>query len=311
MDENGVLTLSIEVELAWGLKEGGYYLCLSKERKRETEILESILELCEQNKIPITFDFVGHLLLEKCDGDHNHGHQQGWFDEDPASDVDKDPLWYAPDLLDRILDSEVEHEIATHTFSHLWVDEISPEVLRWELEKVNEIHDKLGIKRPVSMVAPQNRVPPYEPLRVSGIKVLRRCPEDKVTSSKIKMLWNDLFSESPHEKPVLKDGILESYGDHRATLTANYLPHGRKKAHPFYRFLPISKEYWVERQKKKLRHELRDVITQTQHIHLWSHLWEMSNRWQMEIFEDFVGFIGKQENLKVKTMRELWEDFNR
>lgn len=308
----GVLTMSIEVELAWGLKESRDYQGLSQDRERETAAMDSILSISENDDVPLTFDFVGHLLLEGCDGNHYHGHPEGWFDKDPGTDVTRDPLWYAPDLVEKVLDVEVEHEVATHTFSHLWVDQVKPEVIRWELERVKELHEKRDLDRPKSLVFPQNRTPTsYEPLVDSGIKVVRVSPQDEARVSKPRMLWNDLFSKSPHDGPAMNEGVLETYGSHRASLTGNYLPHGKKPPHLFYRLLPIPKGYWKERHKRKLKNELEQVMEEGSHIHLWSHLWEMSNEHQMEIFRDLMDIVGekKKEGLKVRTMKQLWKNY--
>ncbi len=310
--KKGVLTVSLEVELAWGMKEAEDYSCFSRGRKKETRTLRRILDLCDKLDIPVTFDFVGHLLLERCDGDHNHGHPEGWFAEDPATDKEEDPLWYAPDMVDMVIDAEIDHEIATHTFSHIWVDEVEPEVLEFELDKVKKLHEKFELREPSSIVTPQNRRPiSYESLKKNGMKIIRKCPEENRTKGKVKMLWNDLFSESPRREPEIEKDILETYGSCRASLTGNYLPHGQNPPHIFYRALPVSKDHWIERHKKRLRKEVDRVIEEETNLHLWSHLWEMSNPSQMDIFEDFIKSVGekkKQEELEVKTMRSLWED---
>src|SRR5205814_2919167 len=42
-----------------------------------------------------------------------------WYACDPCSDVRTSPAWYAPDLIQQILDARVRHEIGTHSFSHI------------------------------------------------------------------------------------------------------------------------------------------------------------------------------------------------
>jgi hypothetical protein len=92
-----------------------------------------LIELFDQYNIPVTWATVGHLLLKECSDDSHDWMQripyfnnrcwkyvQGdWFDHDPHSSLEKDPEWYAPDLVESILGSVTEHEIATHTFSHI------------------------------------------------------------------------------------------------------------------------------------------------------------------------------------------------
>ncbi len=115
----GIVTISIEIELGWGYHDIGDYRKLSDGRVAETKALSRLLSLCEELHIPITFDVVGHLLLEKCGGNHDGPHPEGWFSADPGTDVSEDPLFYAPDLIQDIVDTDVDHEIGSHTFSHI------------------------------------------------------------------------------------------------------------------------------------------------------------------------------------------------
>ncbi len=308
MKDKGTLTLSIEVELAWGLHHRGEKSPFSKDRETETRTLERIIELSERYDIPISFDFVGHLLLEGCDGKHYHGHQDGWFDRDPGTDHIEDPLYYAPDLVEKVLNSAMEHEISTHSFSHIWVDEVADEVLSWELKKVRSLHDDLDIQPPVSFVPPQQRdVRDYEVLKKNGIKVIRKTPGEFKTESKLKMLSNDLSIRCPIEEPREKEGILESYTSHRSPLTSLFLPAGQKRPHPLLR-TPLPSSYWVKRHRKRLISRLEETVDRNSYLHLWSHLWELSNPSQLKILEGFMRDIDdkiRDDRVDVKTMKRL------
>jgi hypothetical protein len=50
-------------------------------------------------------------LNRRWDGD--------WYAHDPCTDVERDPLWYAPDLVRQIAAAVPAHEIGSHTFSHI------------------------------------------------------------------------------------------------------------------------------------------------------------------------------------------------
>ena len=116
---------SIEIELAWGWHDRereNRYESLSSDRTTETETLVWLLDIGDKYRIPFTFDIVAHLLCPSCDGSHAGPHSPGWFKEDPGTDVGTDPLFYAPDLVRMIQDARVDHEICTHTFSHVSAD---------------------------------------------------------------------------------------------------------------------------------------------------------------------------------------------
>jgi len=68
----GKITLSVEIELGWGHhdKPDGNP-ALSEDREVETKALRRLLAVCDEHRIPITFDIVGHLLHESCDGIHD------------------------------------------------------------------------------------------------------------------------------------------------------------------------------------------------------------------------------------------------
>ncbi len=114
--------------------------------------MPEILDLCEKYQIPVTWATVGHLMLESCTRPNGKAHpdlprlpyfennywkysQGDWFQHDPAADYQSEPEWYAPDLVQQILNSKVKHEIACHTFSHIDCrDQVcQPEVFEAEL----------------------------------------------------------------------------------------------------------------------------------------------------------------------------------
>lgn len=307
--EKGTITLSIEVELGWGLHHKGEEGHFSMERRSETRTLKRILELSKRYHIPISFDFVGHLLLESCDGEHYHGHPDGWFDRDPGTNYKTSPLYYAPDMVNNVMKSDLDHEISTHTFSHLWVDEIGDETLSWELEKVGDLHRRFNIEPPVSFVPPQQRdMRDYDVLRKNGIKIIRKTPRRFKTNSKLRMLLQNLSVECPMEEPEDKNGILESYTSHRSPLTSLFLPAGQKAPHPLLRMIPLPSSYWVKRHRRKLNDRVEEAIEKGSHLHLWSHLWELSNSEQLKIVEGLMEDLAKKVKggrIEVMTMREL------
>ena len=145
-----VVTLSIELELGWGMHDRAEYGHLSSDRSVETEALHRLLDLADRLDLPITFDIVEHLFHDSCSGSHFGSHPESWWTEDPGTNSDTDPLFYAPDLIREIRDRETDHELATHTYSHLLADEAMSEELNDELATVNDLHADVGAGRPAS-----------------------------------------------------------------------------------------------------------------------------------------------------------------
>lgn len=110
----GALTISLEIELAWGTHDkdsNDRFDHISPRREVETKTLNNLLKLCDDLELPITFDVVGHLFLSSCDGSHPSPHEGDWFASDPGTDEESNPLFYAPDMVKNIRDAKVDHEL--------------------------------------------------------------------------------------------------------------------------------------------------------------------------------------------------------
>lgn len=129
--ERAVFVISIDTEMAWGLnhRPGEVY-----RYPNERQDLRRLLELFDRYEIPATWAIVGHLMLDRCDQVGGRPHPEitrpeydwvpgDWFARDPCTDAAAAPDWYAPDLLPLIQATAVEHEIASHGFSHMMAGE--------------------------------------------------------------------------------------------------------------------------------------------------------------------------------------------
>lgn len=114
----GIITLSLEIELGWGMHDKPRYSHLSQDRKREEQALSRLLSCCEENDIQMSFNVVGHLLHSSCEGYHEGSYPSGWWKEDPGTNENENPLFYSSEMIDSILESSVEHEICTHLLPH-------------------------------------------------------------------------------------------------------------------------------------------------------------------------------------------------
>jgi peptidoglycan/xylan/chitin deacetylase (PgdA/CDA1 family) len=129
----GGLIVSADFELAWAFRYSKREPHPLRKARQSRENFPFLLKLFEDYKVPVTWATVGHLFLRSCKkGDHDwmqripyfenefwSYRKGGWFDSDPYASWDKAKEWYAPDLIELILDSGVRHEIGCHTFSHV------------------------------------------------------------------------------------------------------------------------------------------------------------------------------------------------
>ena len=182
---NGCLIISADFEMAWAWrysKSGRDPVIMGLRERLNTPIL---LKLFDRFNIPITWATVGHLFLESCTKVNGKAHSElrrlphtdnhwkftsgDWYDHDPCTHWKESPAWYAPDLVDAILQARVKHEIGCHSFSHLHCNEryCPPEVLDDELAYCVSLASEKGITLR-SMVFPGGTNGNYQMLRKWG-----------------------------------------------------------------------------------------------------------------------------------------------
>ncbi|WP_345780693.1 polysaccharide deacetylase family protein [Haloplanus pelagicus] len=321
------VVISVEIELAWGLshlpgREG--IDRHSRGRTAETATLERLLSLCDDLSLPLTFDVVGHLLLERCAGRHDGPHDDVFFGADPGTDAERDPLYYAPDLIRRILDADTPHEIGSHTFSHTPAHEVGTDVLDWELDAARRHHADFGLSAPTSFVPPIHAPVPHDLLRTHGFDAVRTPTEywapvaepDPPASLLRALPWRlrhaypveVLFRSHPVREPTVVDGVVEHYSSWHASLTAPYLPNGRTVPHRAFRLLPRSLRQSIH--ERYLRSGVERAVAQRSCAHFWSHLFNLSNDAQWEPVESALRTIARRRDrgdVAVRTMDSLTE----
>src|SRR5215470_4365421 len=163
--------VSADFELSWAFRHHPARVTEDIAR-RERENIPYLRQIFDRFAFPITWATVGHLFLESCTRSaHGLAHSEmprpprdrwwkgDWYMHDPCTDYKRDPLWYAPDLIESILQSPVHHEIGTHSFSHIdfSAENSDPFLVRRELEESAAAMEGFGI-RPRSLVYPFNRM---------------------------------------------------------------------------------------------------------------------------------------------------------
>lgn len=309
-----MLSLSMEIELGWGSvfnnPPNPHAHLSGPDRQLETKRLRQLLNLCDEHEIPISFDVVSHLLLDECTG-HNSPHKEWFQKNDPQTSVSADPLYYAPDLVSLVNNSDTAHEICTHTYSHIPVDEMSDEVLDWELKHSQSTHDESGYATPTSLVSPQHRSTPIGVLAENGIQVLRTPNDDNGPIDGYpqngnpveRLLWN--FTRNPPiADPELIDNVLRVYCSSGPSLTSILLPAGQSDPHQIVKAVP-------QRIRKRIhRSYLSEALTAAEsgdNVHLWCHLWDLANGIQWPLVKDFLEDVGraKASGMPMATLQRL------
>jgi peptidoglycan/xylan/chitin deacetylase (PgdA/CDA1 family) len=149
----GSLCISIDLELAWGIWDKPSAEYHARCREHERAIVAHLVELFERYEVRATWAIVGRLL-EREDG------------------AAGDPIWFAPDLVERVAAARVAQDIGSHSFAHLYFGQTDRERLRADLAAARRVHERHGLPFR-SFVFPRNQVAHLDLLREVGVRVFR------------------------------------------------------------------------------------------------------------------------------------------
>ncbi|MCU4924898.1 polysaccharide deacetylase family protein [Halobacteria archaeon AArc-dxtr1] len=169
----GRVVLSLDAELGWGFHDLASPPPARVEAGRRG--WRTMLDLLEETRIPATWAVVGHLLLDACDGRHDaHPTPEGWFERERGAWKDRPDLRFGTDLVAELLESPVDHEFASHSFSHVLFGNpaTTREIADTELERSVAAADDWG-QRIDSFIYPRNDVGHRDVLAEHGVSAYR------------------------------------------------------------------------------------------------------------------------------------------
>ena len=133
--------ISIDLELAWGVSDKLNEFYLNHAINSERLICNQLIKMFDNYKIPVSWATVSALLDEN---NKNIG-------------IADKKAWYAPDIIDKILTSKIDHLVASHSYAHLNFKLSTKKEIEKDFEKSNFFFNKFGIKTN-SLVFPRNQV---------------------------------------------------------------------------------------------------------------------------------------------------------
>jgi peptidoglycan/xylan/chitin deacetylase (PgdA/CDA1 family) len=153
---SGAVTISIDLELAWGNWDNLEPRHMHHVKQSERAIVKRLVALFDRHQLPVTWAFVAALL----DRDSAEGRPGG------------EALWYAPDVIDTIRSARVRHDFGSHGGRHRYFDAMTDAEAEQELAFAKGVHDANGLELR-SFVFPRNKVAKTALLERFGIKVYR------------------------------------------------------------------------------------------------------------------------------------------
>lgn len=181
VNNKAIFIISIDTELAWGrisTPNDGVLNILRKDPLHCRGVIDKLLDVFRENDIKATWAVVGHLFLDRCELEEGIPHKNvlrptdNWYSFDPCSNINKSPLFYGRDVIERILSNSIKHEIGLHAFSHVLFSECTREVADAEVKEGIRLAKHVGIEVR-SFVFPQNKIGHVDVLSENGIQIYR------------------------------------------------------------------------------------------------------------------------------------------
>lgn len=143
-----------------------------------------------------------------------------WFSDDPFGTYETNPAWYFGDQTRRLL--AAGHEIAPHTFAHVYVRGATPEELATDLDEWIKYAALAGVPPPTTFAFPwrsSNSLTKefYDVFYSRGIRVVTRiyAPDmkDLYTLGNVVVYTDIAQAQLYHDMPVMPDFLLGSPSD--------------------------------------------------------------------------------------------------
>jgi len=188
-----VFLISLDTEMLWGPAGGQEGLeqfnLIKRNENKMRNAISTLLDLFEKYNVSATWAVVGHLFLDHCDEEtcltkinmSKYGYKKSWY-RDPYSNIEKDPLYYGKDIIEKIINNPINHELGYHSFSHVCFTNIPREMAEGEIKESKKIEKEWNIKF-TSFVFPINEIAYVDILKDNGFKIYRGKTPNLITNS--------------------------------------------------------------------------------------------------------------------------------
>ena len=208
----GSVVVSVDAELAWGFHDRRNPPMDRIEAGRRGWL--ALLDLFEEFSVPATWAVVGHLCLTECDGTHpEHPAPIGWFDHERGPDRTPAEFRFGRDLVTAIRDAGVDHDLGSHTFSHVEMGDprTTRELARAEVAASIEAARLVGFD-PASFVFPRNNVGHRDVLAAYGIRCYRGVRPEPDDGTSLPQPLRKLAEATVGDPPPLVVPTVDEYG---------------------------------------------------------------------------------------------------
>jgi peptidoglycan/xylan/chitin deacetylase (PgdA/CDA1 family) len=152
----GKLTISIDLELAWGFWDILTPEILRLSETAERPICDKLIELFDRYRIPATWAMVA-AVLDRASANGRAGNEASW---------------YAPEIIERIRAAKTRHEIGSHGGRHVYYDRMTATEADEDLAFIKQTHRDHDLPLD-SFVFPRNAIGHLDLLARAGLRTFR------------------------------------------------------------------------------------------------------------------------------------------
>lgn len=261
----GVVTISIDLELAWGNWDNITRDQIELVERHERAIVARLVEIFDRYDVPVTWAIVAGLL----DRTSATGRPGG------------EKIWYAPDVIETITTSRVRHDIGSHGGRHIYLDAVSNAQADEDLAFASSVHEANGLGF-ISFVFPRNKLGKKAILERHGIKVFRG--EDRAWHQRVRAKQAQvgrIANLVDKMLPITPEAVLPQREEAMVNLPGSMLFMSKNGLRKF-----AAPGVTASKLNKGLAAAMRDGTV----FHLWFHPSNFyhATESQFEVFENFV-----------------------
>jgi len=301
---------TLDTELAWGSfdLDSRRSKQFSSDGSRERRSIELLLEVLNEFNIVGTWGVVGHLFYENCE-ECDVCPILDWEGKYRSfKDVHKthNPLWYGADVVETLVTSGAQHEIAFHGYTHQVFDEntMSEEAARIEIQEWLRVSKRKRIV-PQTVIFPRNIVGHLSIFKEAGF-ICYRCEEDHPKSLRFRYLGKLLKSIdhilSITTPPVYELNGVDSSGMVKICSSQHFFGFNRRLE------LILDSLNLHNLRINRMINSVKKAADEKKIVHIWAHPWEFQTKKDIKKLRYLLSYVSdemRRGRIKSIGMAEL------
>lgn len=279
-------SISIDLELAWGVWDILNPTLIKNAINLEREIVNNLLNIFEDYLTPVTWATVAALLDSK--------NKMVNFGDKKA--------WYAPDIIENIINSKIKHLIASHSYSHINFKENNKNIICEDFEKAEYYFKIHNIKTDV-LIFPRNQIEHLDLLNKFNYKFYRGLDKSWYKEiSKYNKFLGKIANISDKILPIATNSIKPTM--HQSGLVE--IPTSMLLISRNGFKIPVTNKNMLFKVKKGIE----TAIKKNECFHLWFHPsnFYFKSKKQFELLRDILKFVNSKREkglIDIKLLNEL------